>query len=61
VSLTELPTGTPSTSNLNFPAGDTRANGITSPMAANGTVALVHLGTGGATTDLILDVTGYFE
>jgi glucose/arabinose dehydrogenase len=61
VSLTELPTGAPTTSNLNFPAGDTRANGITSPMAANGTVALVHLGTPGATTDLILDVTGYFE
>jgi glucose/arabinose dehydrogenase len=61
VALTELPTASPGTSTLNFPSGDTRANGITAPMSSAGTVALVHTGTSGSTTDLILDVTGYFE
>jgi hypothetical protein len=61
VALTELPTGSPGTSTLNFPALDTRANGITSPMASNGTLALIHIGTSGTTADLILDVTGYFQ
>jgi glucose/arabinose dehydrogenase len=61
VALTELPTASPGTSTLNFPAFDTRANGITAPVASNGTVALIHVGTSGTTTDLILDVTGYFQ
>ena len=61
VSLTKLPTVSPSTSTLNFPALDTRANGITAPLSPTGTVALIYAGTSGTTTDLILDVTGYFQ
>jgi hypothetical protein len=62
VALTEQPTASPgSTSTVNFPAADTRANGITAPLSPTGTVALIHVGTSGATTDLILDVTGYFH
>ncbi|HTE65909.1 MAG TPA: hypothetical protein VK736_06585, partial [Candidatus Binatia bacterium] len=62
VALTEQPTASPgSTSTLNFPAADTRANGITAPLSPAGTVALIHGGTSGTTTDLILDVTGYFH
>jgi glucose/arabinose dehydrogenase len=62
VAMTEQPTASPgSTSTLNFPAADTRANGITARLSPTGTVALIHVGTSGHTTDLILDVTGYFH
>ncbi|RPH35879.1 MAG: hypothetical protein EHM90_03250 [Chloroflexi bacterium] len=61
VAMTEQPTASPGTSTLNFPAADTRANGITAPLSPTGTVALFYGGTSSATTDLILDVTGYFQ
>jgi hypothetical protein len=61
VTLTDQPTASPGTSTLNFPAADTRGNGITAPLSPTGTVALIFVGTSGATTDLILDVTGYFH
>ena len=61
VSATPIATGTPSTSTLNFPVGDTRANGITVPLAGDGSQAFVYKASGGATTHLILDVSGYFE
>ena len=62
VALTEQPTASPgSTSTVNFPAADTRANGITAPLSPTGTVALIYVGTSGTTIDLILDVTGYFH
>jgi hypothetical protein len=60
VSLTQAPTGTPTTSTLNFPARDTRANGVTAPLGPDGGVGLIYMG-GGGTTDLILDITGYFR
>ena len=62
VALTKQPPASPgSTSTVNFPAADTRANGITAPLSPSGTVALIFVGTGGTTTDLILDITGYFH
>jgi hypothetical protein len=61
VAMTEQPTASPGTSTLNFPAGDTRANGVTAPLSPGGTVGLLFVGTGGTTSDLILDVTGYFQ
>ncbi len=61
VSMTKLPTASPGTSTLNFPIADTRANGITGPLSSSGTVALIFVGTSASTTDLILDVTGYFH
>ena len=61
MALTEQPTASPSTSTLNFPVGDTRANGITAPLSPSGTVALIFGGTSGTTTGLILDITGYFH
>jgi hypothetical protein len=45
---------------LNFPAGDVRANGVTGPLTATGTVGLVYKAPSGKTTNLILDITGYF-
>ena len=61
VALTELPTASPGTSTPNSPVADTRANGITAPLSSTGTVALFHGGSSGITTDLILDITGYFQ
>ena len=64
VAMTRTPTATPTTSTLNFPAGDTRANGVTGPLGTGsggtGSVGLVYVATTGATTNLILDITGYF-
>ena len=49
------------TSTLNFPARDTRANGITLPLNGGGDMLLVYRTAGGGTTHLILDITGYFH
>jgi fibronectin type 3 domain-containing protein len=54
------PVGTPSTSALNFPAGDTRANAVTVPLGAGGVLWITFKGTAGTHADAIFDVTGYF-
>ena len=52
----------PSTSTLNFPVGDIRANGMTVPLDGSGDLFLVFKGTSGsARTNLIIDVSGYFQ
>jgi hypothetical protein len=52
----------PTTSTLNFPMGDNRANGFTLALNADGTLALTYCAANsGQTTNAILDVTGYFE
>jgi hypothetical protein len=60
VTLGPVSTDSPSTSTLNFPAGDTRANGVTVPLGSGGTLSAVLTSASGAHTHLILDVTGYF-
>jgi hypothetical protein len=61
VSMTQVATNTPTTSTINFPLGDTRANGVTGPLHdTNGSVGLVYKSSGGL-THLILDLTGYFR
>jgi hypothetical protein len=61
ISLTNYSTASPATSTLNFPVGDNRANGVTSTLTADGEVWIVYMGeAGGATTHIILDVSGYF-
>ena len=60
VSMTQATTNDPATSTLNFPLGDTRANGVTGPLTAAGNVGLVYKASGGQ-THLILDLTGYFR
>jgi hypothetical protein len=48
-------------STLNFPVGDNRANGLTASLGPGGTLSVVFDGApGGATADVIFDVTGYF-
>ncbi len=49
------------TSTLNFPVGDTRANGVTVALGASGTLNATYVAKAGATTHLVFDVTGYFR
>jgi hypothetical protein len=53
------PSGTPTTSTLNFPTGDNRANAVTVPLT-DGRLWVTFVGTAGTTTDVVFDVTGYF-
>ncbi len=47
-------------SNLNFPTGDNRANGVTVPLSPSGTLDVVYVAPSGRRAHLILDVTGYY-
>jgi hypothetical protein len=60
VALTSKPTDLPSTSTLNLPLGDTRANGATVPLNSDGTLSATYRARFGATANLVLDLTGYF-
>lgn len=60
VALTSKPTDSPSTSTLNLPRGDIRANGATVPLNPDGTLSATYMARLGATADLVLDLTGYF-
>ena len=58
------PVGVPGTSTLNFPLADNRANGLVSQLGTGpslGQTWLVYIGATGKTTQLILDLSGYFE
>jgi PKD repeat protein len=59
LSITPNPTATPTTSTINFPVGDTRANGVTVPLNGSGDLSIVYKASGG-TAHVVLDVTGYF-
>ena len=61
VAITSDPITNPGTSSLNFPRGDNRANGIFGPVNDSGHVALIYKAAAGATTHLVLDLTGYFR
>ena len=58
--LATTPTGNPSTSTMNFPRGDTRANGITTALGPGGNLSVIYVGGGATTSDIVFDVTGYF-
>jgi hypothetical protein len=46
---------------MNYSAGQIRANNAIVPLGSSGDV-LVHLGQGaGTTTNLVIDVNGYFQ
>jgi spore germination protein YaaH len=57
------PGGTPlgTTSTINVPKGDIRANGLTSRMGSGGTLGLVFQGSSGSAANVVVDVTGYFR
>ena len=50
----------PGTSNLNFRRGEVRSNSLTVALSDAGSLSGMYLSSSGNTTDLILDVTGYF-
>jgi hypothetical protein len=60
VSLGPTMTSKPSTSTLNAPRGDNRANGVTVKLSGSGSLSAVWKGSAGSTTHLVFDVTGYF-
>jgi hypothetical protein len=53
-------TNAPTSSTLNFPRGDDRANAVTVQLGAGGTLSITYYAGIGATTQVIFDVTGYF-
>ncbi len=59
LSLTPDSQPNPTTSTLNFPVSDTRANNVTVKLGAGGNLYVVYKGTGKA--HAILDITGYFR
>ena len=59
LAVTPTPVASPTTSTLNFPVGDIRANGLAATLSS-GSLSIVYKALGGATTDVVLDITGYF-
>ena len=49
------------TSTINFPLGDTRANGVTVALSGSGTLNVVYRSGSPGTTHVLFDVTGYFR
>jgi alpha-tubulin suppressor-like RCC1 family protein len=62
LALTPVPNNAPSTSNLNFPAGDRRCTGVTVPLGSDGKLSVTYGGikVNTNTADITFDVTGYF-
>ena len=55
-------TNDPSSSNLNFPAGEDRANAVTAALAGDGTLSITYVApTPGSTAHVVLDISGYFS
>jgi hypothetical protein len=54
------PVASPTSSNVNFSAGQIRCNGVTVRLALAGTLSATYISATGNTTDLVFDVTGYF-
>ena len=55
-------TANPTSSTLNFPVGDNRANGLDVALSGTGTLSATYAsGVAGAQTHLLFDVTGYFR
>jgi hypothetical protein len=54
------PVVSPSTSTINFSAGEITGNGLTVALSGGGTLSATFISNGNNTTDLTFDVTGYF-
>jgi spore germination protein YaaH len=59
LAITRTATNSPTTSTLNVPRGDTRANGITVPLDSAGRIGIVWVGASGSHAQVVLDVTGW--
>jgi hypothetical protein len=54
-------TDNPTSSTLNFPVGDDRANAVTVALGGGGTLSVTYVGSAaGSSAQAIFDVTGYF-
>jgi hypothetical protein len=54
-------TNNPTSSTLNFPLNDDRANGVTVALSSAGALSVTYAApTLGPTTNVVFDVTGYF-
>jgi hypothetical protein len=58
--LGPTPIAHPSTSTINFTAGQITGNGLTVALSGTGTLSATYMSNPGNTTDLVFDVTGYF-
>ncbi|HZC31727.1 MAG TPA: hypothetical protein VE640_00420, partial [Candidatus Bathyarchaeia archaeon] len=59
--LGPVATNNPTSSTLNFPLGDARANGVTVALGASGTLSATYVaGSLSPHTQVLFDVTGYF-
>ena len=55
-------TNNPTSSTLNFPAGDDRANAVTVGLSATGTLSITFVApSNGPTAQAVFDVTGYYR
>jgi hypothetical protein len=59
--LAAAPGPTTSTSTLNFPVGDNRANGFVSLLGPGGTLSVTFRGTLRSTTQVVVDILGYYR
>ena len=60
VYLGPSPVASPTSSSINFTAGQVRANSLTVGLSATGTLSATYISTAGNKTDLVFDVTGYY-
>jgi uncharacterized protein YndB with AHSA1/START domain len=61
LSIGPNPQANPTSSTLNFPLGDDRANAVTVALSATGTLSITYAApTSGPTAQVIFDVTGFF-
>ena len=58
--LGPVATNSPTSSTLNFPLGDTRANGVTVALGTGGKLSVTYMAGTGKTAQVVFDVTGYF-
>jgi len=58
--LGPTPIAHPTTSTINFTAGQITGNGLTVALSGTGTLSATYVSNSGNTTDLVFDVTGYF-
>ena len=63
LSVTPTPVAAPTTSTINFPRNENRANGVAAKIdPATGRVSFVYKpNTGTGSTNLVVDVTGYYH
>jgi outer membrane protein assembly factor BamB len=60
VYLGPAPVASPTTSTINFNAGQIKGNSLTVALSGTGSLSATYISTAGNTTDLVFDVTGYY-